>query len=457
MLSARIRLPPWMVISQMMIHPTSTTNKFRRSTIRIFLVGCFVGTLGYFRIITILFQTTTTTTTSTRIQDINEHVSPLVLSPSGLEKTTFTTKGNSLPDLWQRSDRVVSSNILQQQKQQQRDSRLLPPQQQQRPWMMDMTTKTTLRKKRRPKNHEDTFIDGFGSQQRSIRKNPMSHTSRNSSMTAFGSSLIYQRGPWDGAPIVIESHHLIFFTIPKIGCTVFKMLFRRMMHYPDWWSAEEKDKNGTVVDNSDRIHDPDLNGLSYLYDYPEHTAQSMLKSRNWTKAVFVRDPKTRLLSAYLDKAINTDYMLRHCCRHFQLKRVLPCRRQQGFVSRNITFAEFVYHVIPICRDPHWEAQANRIPPEYWPHIDFIGHMESIATDTKRLLERIGAWDAYGATGWQGGGGSIFAGTAVSHATDSSARLREYYKSELETAVEDFYKMDYEHPLLNLTRFQIFPK
>jgi hypothetical protein len=82
-------------------------------------------------------------------------------------------------------------------------------------------------------------------------------------------------------------------------------------------------------------------------------------------------------------------------------------------------------------------------------------MESIAADTKRLLERIGAWDTYGKTGWKGG--SIFAGTDVSHATDSGARLREYYTPELETAVEEFYKMDYEHPLFNLTRSKIFPK
>jgi hypothetical protein len=57
---------------------------------------------------------------------------------------------------------------------------------------------------------------------------------------------------------------------------------------------------------------------------------------------------------------------------------------QGFVSScNIAFAEFVDHVIPICRDPHWEAQeANRFPCEYSPYIDYV---EIIATDTKRLL------------------------------------------------------------------------
>jgi hypothetical protein len=411
-----------------------------------------VGTLGYFRAITVLLQTTTKTLTMNPFQKSDD--APLILK-SGLEKAT-SSYTNSLPDRLQhgqqRPTKVQLDDVLSRHESDTTTTTTTAltflksasaaniAQQQQ--W----TNAITARRNKRPKkNNNDN--DLFGSQYSMRTMKKKNKTSIGT--TEFGSSRIYQRGPWDGAPVVIESHHLIFFTTPKIGCTVFKMLFRRMMHIPDW------SDHATNNSSSDRIHDPDLNGLRYLYDYPEHTAQSMVTSRNWTKAVFVRDPKTRLLSAYLDKAINTDYMLRHCCRHFQLKRVLPCRREGLLLSRNITFADFVYRVIPICRDPHWEAQANRIPHKYWTRIDFIGHMESIAADTKRLLERIGAWDTYGKTGWKGG--SIFAGTDVSHATDSGARLREYYTPELETAVEEFYKMDYEHPLFNLTRSKIFPK
>ena len=39
---------------------------------------------------------------------------------------------------------------------------------------------------------------------------------------------------WDQHPYVIESHKLVFYTIPKVSTTVFKKLFRRMEGYDNW-------------------------------------------------------------------------------------------------------------------------------------------------------------------------------------------------------------------------------
>ena len=50
------------------------------------------------------------------------------------------------------------------------------------------------------------------------------------------------------------------------------------------------------------VHSPDANGLKYLYHYPPIEANEMLTSPNWTRAIFVRDPKDHVLSAYLNKA-----------------------------------------------------------------------------------------------------------------------------------------------------------
>lgn len=36
------------------------------------------------------------------------------------------------------------------------------------------------------------------------------------------------------SPIVIESHKLVFWQVAKVGASVFKRLFRRMMGYSDW-------------------------------------------------------------------------------------------------------------------------------------------------------------------------------------------------------------------------------
>ena len=119
------------------------------------------------------------------------------------------------------------------------------------------------------------------------------------------SDWIYSKSSgWDVAPIVIPEYKLLFFTIPKTGTTIFKQLFRRMMGSENW---PLKDEN--------LVHSPDENGLKYLYHYPPTEANEMLTSPNWTRAIFVRDPKNRVLSAYLDKALHNrgEYVKNHCC------------------------------------------------------------------------------------------------------------------------------------------------
>jgi hypothetical protein len=119
------------------------------------------------------------------------------------------------------------------------------------------------------------------------------------------SDWIYSKNSgWDVAPIVIPEYNLLFFTVPKTGTTIFKQLFRRMMGFENWLLKDEN-----------LVHSPGENGLKYLYHYPPTEANEMLTSPNWTRAIFVRDPKNRILSAYLDKALHNhgDYVKRHCC------------------------------------------------------------------------------------------------------------------------------------------------
>ena len=105
----------------------------------------------------------------------------------------------------------------------------------------------------------------------------------------------------DGAPVVDESHKLIFFTSAKVGRKTWKMLLRRMAGHSDW-ATEDLQQN------------PETNGLKYLYDYDRETASAMLESDEWTKALFVREPKSRFLSAYLDKAVvNEGAFVRSAC------------------------------------------------------------------------------------------------------------------------------------------------
>lgn len=255
---------------------------------------------------------------------------------------------------------------------------------------------------------------------------------------------IYQYGPWDVAPIVVESHKLIFFTVPKVGSTVFKQLFRRMEGYLDY-----------LQDEHPLPHAPKRNGLKYLYDFEPHVADSMLTDPSFTRAIFLRDPKERLLSSYLDKGRQNAYLQFHCCRGAspELYKTLDCanpREHLGPAADRagdplVSFHDFLNFVIPSCSDPHWMPQAYRMEGKYWKYINFVGRFETLENDTRKLLKHIGAWDDYGAVGWPNG--HIFAGSAtVSHKTGSSTLLEQFFTEEAELLAQSLLRRDYELPL-----------
>ena len=248
---------------------------------------------------------------------------------------------------------------------------------------------------------------------------------------------------YNAAPVVMESHKLIFFTIRKNGCTVWKQLFRRMMGYRDYLT---KDPAGFKT-----------NGLVYLYDYNLTHATHLMNSPDYTRAIFLRDPKERFVSAFLDKAVATTYFDNRCCLKILKKKgvkVSTCRNQSK------TFPGFC-QLTKQCHDSHWGPQSKRMDAKYYSLLNFVGHLETAASDAKRLLQKIGAWEKYGKSGWgKYRNESIFASTsAVKHKTGSGTnasrqRLPRYYTPELETDIEQRFAQDYRVPQFDLQRTKI---
>ena len=245
---------------------------------------------------------------------------------------------------------------------------------------------------------------------------------------------IYGANGYHTAPVVLESHKLLFFTIPKIGCTVWLKLFRRMMGYDDW-------KTG-------RPYNPLMNGLTYLYHYSLENATVMMNDPTWTRAIVVRDPKERLVSAYLDKVFHKNGTLikDNCCRD----------SDPGCYERATTFEGF-FQLVQKCPDDHWRHQSHRMERKFLPLLNFVGHLETMTNDAERLLKRIGAWDDYGQSGWgRDGTEAIFSSKSdVQHKTSDTAeasrnRLAKYYSPRLERLVERWFAEDYMIPQFHLT-------
>lgn len=169
----------------------------------------------------------------------------------------------------------------------------------------------------------------------------------------------------------------------------------------------------------------------------------MMTSPEWTRAIFVRDPKSRLLSAYLEKAANSTYVITkaRCCNiwgdvvdHF-------CQEQ---VKTFPGFVEVAHH----CNNEHWEAQSNRVDEKFWPYINFIGYYHNLAHDTMTMLKQLGsngqAWERYGKSGWgHNGTDAIYRGVRTKHATFADARFAQYYTDNLTNEVDYMYRQDYE--------------
>jgi hypothetical protein len=242
---------------------------------------------------------------------------------------------------------------------------------------------------------------------------------------------------WDSSPVVIESHKLIFFTVAKNSCTVWKQLFRRMMGYRDWQVGEGVDM---IPWN------PEKNGLKYLYDYDRETASEMMESLEWTKAIFVREPKERFVSAFLDKAFHKNFVGNACC-----STTWDCVKQAR--SSPSGFLDVIRH----CSNPHWNPQSSFIPAKYWPYINFVGHMETLQEDARRLLTGIGAWEEFGKSGYgQDGTEPIFTTKAVvKHATNAKGRIKQYISQELEERLDEFYADDYKHPVLKMEKLVLY--
>jgi hypothetical protein len=243
------------------------------------------------------------------------------------------------------------------------------------------------------------------------------------------------------APVVSHEFKLVFVPIPKVACTQWLQLFRRLAGQEKW-----RERKGGLP------YTPDNNGLTYLSDYSVVEANNILTSPEWTRAVFVRDPKERLLSAYLDKVVNSQHIVLGAC----------CRKTWDCASANTTFEEFV-DLTDTCTNEHWDVQSGRLPKHLWQHIDFVGKMDDLEVDAEKLLRQVGAWEDYGSSGWgPDGAHAMFADEAGAsaarrHATKANERMRHYYTPILERRVAARFRMDYSNPLFDLARRRIFPR
>lgn len=249
-------------------------------------------------------------------------------------------------------------------------------------------------------------------------------------------------------PIVVEEYKLVFFPVPKVGCSEWKLLLRRMMGF----TKDVKE-----------IHNPHKNGLKLLRSYPKEKVQEMMTSDEWTRAIFVREPKERTLSAFLNKFAdpkNNHYFRRHCC---SMLHMSPAHRKECKVKQEAAdFGYFLERTLD-CENPHWTLQSERVDDKWWPYITFIGYMHTVGSNSKDLLESIRsvkdnvtAWEKFGKSGWGDDSEQGFMQIpSTYHPTNAREKMRKYYTICDEAFVETQLAKDWLSSYLNFDEVHLY--
>ena len=177
--------------------------------------------------------------------------------------------------------------------------------------------------------------------------------------------------------------NFIFAYVPKVSCTNWKSILRYLAELEDYLNpklAHDKVKGG--------LHYLDLTG-------PE---QAMLHDAAIPKYTFVRDPYSRLLSAYLNKIASRLPLSEPHEEEEHFTKVV--REIDRFRRRKLdvaTYPEINFEVFllwlrdglsPFCEDEHWQKQSVLLR---WPHVKyaFVGRFEKLAEEAPVLLEKMG--------------------------------------------------------------------
>ncbi|XP_063425371.1 uncharacterized protein LOC134708651 [Mytilus trossulus] len=185
--------------------------------------------------------------------------------------------------------------------------------------------------------------------------------------------------------IVVPKYQLIFFWSEKSACTYWKRILQFIQGI-----------NRTI------LHDP-RSGLKTLDMFSNCKIMEIMSNEQWVKAAFVREPRERILSSYLDKGQHRHVMNEVCQ-----------------INRTLSFNEFL-EIIKQCNDGHWSKQLRA--PEYFYKQMMVGKFSHISSFTEKLLKRIGAWNEKVAN-WITSSKHIY----QPHATNSKNKLLAYYNN-----------------------------
>ncbi|WP_197059651.1 sulfotransferase family protein [Thermopetrobacter sp. TC1] len=212
-----------------------------------------------------------------------------------------------------------------------------------------------------------------------------------------------------------EKYKYIYVSTPKVACsTIIKTL---------QYLEVGEDMNKLPQHVHDRHNSPLLNP----YDL-NATPYEMLETDMYFRFTFVRNPYTRILSAYLDKIVNNQW---------ERNRLLPKLGYSKNANLTLTqFLETIREIPDVHKDIHWTPQYYLIQPDKI-NYHVIGRFENFSIAFKKVIEKINSECNI----------ELFKTKADHHKTNAGSKILDYIgKRErdliLEIFEDDFVKFGY---------------
>jgi glycosyltransferase involved in cell wall biosynthesis/predicted O-methyltransferase YrrM len=210
----------------------------------------------------------------------------------------------------------------------------------------------------------------------------------------------------------------LYCEVPKAACTSMKLLIHSLEELPPFtpFAGDQPEVRREMF-----VHERSEFKLPSLLDLDDETQRFILSSPEFFRFTIVRNPYTRLQSAWKDKVLTCAPGFEYL--YYQIKGGLPQGNDPG---SHITFPEFVATIsredLAIC-NPHWRSQVEHLFFRAL-NFNFVGRLESLHEAIATFLERAG-----------------FAPTQIAEAANQSQANGEY-DQELAEKVYALYERDF---------------
>ncbi|XP_060029629.1 carbohydrate sulfotransferase 9 [Erinaceus europaeus] len=226
---------------------------------------------------------------------------------------------------------------------------------------------------------------------------------------------------------VEDKHKILYCEVPKAGCSNWKRILMVL--------------SGLAPSTYNISHDAVHYG-KYLKTLDSFDLRGIYTRLNtYTKAVFIRDPMERLVSAFRDKFEHPNSYYHPIFGKAIIKKYRPNACEESLNNGSgVKFKEFVHYLLdshrPVGMDIHWEKVSKLCYPCLI-NYDFVGKFETLEEDANYFLQLIGAPKEL-----------KFPNFKDRHSSDERTNaqvVRQYLKDLTRTErqlIYDFYYLDY---------------